>query len=628
MFRKSLLPNELPGDTIRKLFLRYGLLSFCLGSILIGVNSQLMAAPQAADSLSELRGELREAGQFYRNGQFRKAAESVQQVQLGFEKLPPEAQKDRRRYAALAEALRKARALLELEGLSIRVAKPAEASKPVEQPAAKQTVSYADDVYPILKKRCGDCHVDDRQGGFSMADYALLMRGGKSGTAVFRKNGSKSPIVERIVAGEMPPDGPPLPAAELQTLIAWIDQGAPLDRKPDPEPTNQAIMTNRDLPAADGEVSFAQHIAPLFAEQCVSCHGNNNPRNDLSLATYARMQRGGDAGPLWEAGQPNASLLVRKLKGLGDGQRMPLNRPPLSDAQIAMVERWIQAGATFDGDAPNQPIQDLATAMRLKTASAEELSEERQALAQKSWGLVFAGQEPELHASDHFLLVGNDGQERLAEVARDAEALFAKVGKVFPLRSDSQAVKGRLSLFLLPDSYDYHEFAQMVEQRSIPPDWTGHWATPGLDAYLVTLRPRNADDRERFETDLCRSLVGTQVELSGAFPKWFVDGTVEVIHDRVFKRSRRGRDANQLLTEAFAAVTKPKQVMDGSLPPSQAKLLRADFVQNLFRKTGAFQAVIEEVSAGADFKESVEKQYGKPPEALMAQWLASKKRGR
>ena len=103
---------------------------------------------------------------------------------------------------------------------------------------------------------------------------------------------------------------------------------------------------------------------------------------------------------------------------------------------------------------------------------------------------------------------------------------------------------------------------------------------------------------------------------------------VEVIHDRVFKRSRRGRDANQRLTEAFAAVTKPKQVMDGSLPPSQAKLLRADFVQNLFRKTGAFQTVIEEVSAGADFKESIEKQYGKPPEALMAQWLTSPKRGR
>ena len=108
MFRKSLLPNELPGDTIRKLFLRYALLLFCLGSILIGVNSQLMAAPQAVDSLSELRGELREAGKFYKNGEFRKAAEIVQQVQLDFEKLPAEAQKDRRRYAALAEVLRKA----------------------------------------------------------------------------------------------------------------------------------------------------------------------------------------------------------------------------------------------------------------------------------------------------------------------------------------------------------------------------------------------------------------------------------------------------------------------------------------------------------------------------------------
>lgn len=46
---------------------------------------------------------------------------------------------------------------------------------------------------------------------------------------------------------------------------------------------------------------------------------------------------------------PASSYLYRKITGAGiTGDRMPLNQPPLSDAQIALVRDWIRRGAPND----------------------------------------------------------------------------------------------------------------------------------------------------------------------------------------------------------------------------------------------------------------------------------------
>lgn len=46
---------------------------------------------------------------------------------------------------------------------------------------------------------------------------------------------------------------------------------------------------------------------------------------------------------------PANSYLYRKITGAGiTGDRMPLNLPPLSDAQIALVRNWIRRGAPND----------------------------------------------------------------------------------------------------------------------------------------------------------------------------------------------------------------------------------------------------------------------------------------
>ena len=48
-------------------------------------------------------------------------------------------------------------------------------------------------------------------------------------------------------------------------------------------------------------------------------------------------------------GDPSNSYLYRKITGAGiTGDRMPLNQPPLSEAQIALVRDWIRRGAPND----------------------------------------------------------------------------------------------------------------------------------------------------------------------------------------------------------------------------------------------------------------------------------------
>lgn len=102
------------------------------------------------------------------------------------------------------------------------------------------------------------------------------------------------------------------------------------------------------LAAAPGgpEVDYLGEIKPLLAKHCVSCHGAEKPRGGLRLDTAAFAKEGGDAGPAIAAGEPEESELYLAVTGerVG-GERMPLKRPPLSEAEIRALRDWIAQGA-------------------------------------------------------------------------------------------------------------------------------------------------------------------------------------------------------------------------------------------------------------------------------------------
>jgi mono/diheme cytochrome c family protein len=95
----------------------------------------------------------------------------------------------------------------------------------------------------------------------------------------------------------------------------------------------------------DEPVDYLRDIKPLLARQCVGCHSAEKPRGKLRLDTAEWALQGGLAGPSVVPGDPDESELIFAVIGEGSTDRMPLNKPPLSEAEIDLLRRWIIDGA-------------------------------------------------------------------------------------------------------------------------------------------------------------------------------------------------------------------------------------------------------------------------------------------
>ena len=62
--------------------------------------------------------------------------------------------------------------------------------------------------------------------GIDLRTYDTLNAGGRDGAVIIVGDARESKLVEQIVTGKMPPNGPPLEAAQIQLIIDWINEGA------------------------------------------------------------------------------------------------------------------------------------------------------------------------------------------------------------------------------------------------------------------------------------------------------------------------------------------------------------------------------------------------------------------
>jgi hypothetical protein len=99
-----------------------------------------------------------------------------------------------------------------------------------------------------------------------------------------------------------------------------------------------------------GQVDYVRAIRPILARHCISCHGAEKPRGGLRLNTALAARKGGKDGPAIVPGKAEESPLLEAVLGEGSGVRMPLNRPPLAAADIALLRDWIDQGAKAPAD--------------------------------------------------------------------------------------------------------------------------------------------------------------------------------------------------------------------------------------------------------------------------------------
>lgn len=101
-------------------------------------------------------------------------------------------------------------------------------------------------------------------------------------------------------------------------------------------------------------VDFDHDIRPLLQQHCVECHGEKKQKGELRLDAKIFAFKGGHEGLAIVAGDTTKSLLLQRITSTDDDERMPPKGGPLSPAQIALVQAWIQSGALWPENAADK----------------------------------------------------------------------------------------------------------------------------------------------------------------------------------------------------------------------------------------------------------------------------------
>ena len=208
---------------------------------------------------------------------------------------------------------------------------------------AEEPPVYETDVEPILRANCFRCHGSEKKdAGLSLATARQLLRGGESGVVIRAGQPAASLLLEMISDGEMPAEGEPLKASQIETIRRWIAGGAKF----------------RD-PKVTAPVDTQHDILPILQLRCTACHGGRRREANLDLRTVAGLLKGGKSGPAVVSGKPGESPLVKRIMA-GEmpprRQLVSVSVKPMAAVELQRLETWIRLGLTSSDAGP-----DIAT---------------------------------------------------------------------------------------------------------------------------------------------------------------------------------------------------------------------------------------------------------------------------
>ncbi|MAT15388.1 MAG: hypothetical protein CMJ46_08975 [Planctomyces sp.] len=114
-----------------------------------------------------------------------------------------------------------------------------------------------------------------------------------------------------------------------------------------------ALADTSSLRAAEADDFFRAQIAPILQTKCLRCHSTEKAKGELDLSSAAGWRKGGTGGPLFDADDPAASMLLDYVTG--DDPLMPESGPPLTLDEIELVRAWLSQGAAWPDDVQLTP---------------------------------------------------------------------------------------------------------------------------------------------------------------------------------------------------------------------------------------------------------------------------------
>lgn len=226
--------------------------------------------------------------------------------------------------------------------------------------------TYAD-IAPILDQKCVICHAGQiPPAGLRLNTLDAILKGGAKGPVVKAGAPADSELVRRIKGisqPRMPMTGPPfLSDSEIAALERWIAGGL---QAGGPVAAVRPVVTPQQRPRPGEKVTYL-HVAPILAARCAKCHTDNGamgpPPEGFRLTSYESTLTASDRARV-VPGNPNASELVRRIRGQAR-PRMPFDGPPYLDREeTQLIEDWIAQGARNADGAPS-PVP-VGAAVRL-----------------------------------------------------------------------------------------------------------------------------------------------------------------------------------------------------------------------------------------------------------------------
>jgi len=361
----------------------------------------------------------------------------------------------------------------------------------VDVKALGSLVIYKDVVAPILASKCNGCHgAEKSKGKLKMHTFADLLKGGSEGeVTVIAGKAAESLMVKRVALPmddeeHMPPeDKEQLTKEELALLSWWITEGASetqtIDKakrnaevdgalalvlkdkvkpavaataapakKPAAKPVTAGVAKPAvaapkvSVEAAAKAVVYRDVVAPILAEKCYSCHGEEKGKGKLKMHTFADLKKGGSEGDVnVVAGKSGDSLMVQRiLLSKEDDEHMPPeDEPQVTKEELALLKWWIDNGAseteTVAAAKKNPEIEGLLAVALTK-------------LPAKSADLVQKVEKPKAKP------LTEEQKKKVSEITTKLMALNATL---MPLAQDTEQL--RLSVINAADKFGDKELA-------------------------------------------------------------------------------------------------------------------------------------------------------------------------
>jgi mono/diheme cytochrome c family protein len=423
---------------------------------------------------------------------------------------------------------------------------------------------------------------------------------------------------------------------QLMQLQRFLDSQKKLLEKNEPKQSGPKEKPGGPPPAsgtesaASGGVSFVKDVAPIFARNCMGCHGANNPRSKFNLSMFKTLMQGGQRGDDIVAGKPDESLLVLMLQGKEE-PRMPRNGRKLRNELIEKVELWVKEGAKFDGApqfTPETPLAQIVPSaeqlLRAKVAamSESELVDLHKSLAREQWGTANASRTPASAETEHFLLYGTVDPPALEQAGQWAESTLKDLNRIFARSPHDSAWRGKLTVHVFADRHQYSEHAMMIENRELPEEVNGHHFQMIETEYVALYAPRGESGKS-LRALVVEQVAGAYAAALGDTPRWFNVGLGHYLAARTDPKSDAYRDERQDVREALVGGGDPLAGVADGQGSANADVLGFGLVEFLMSQRQGekgLAALATPMRQKTPADKAIQAVYGLDRKALLAAW--------